>query len=59
MPALGHFATLSDHLKSLESKIILHMTYVCSELGISYATIYTLLASVGFAEIIEAQQVYG
>ena len=48
MPAVGRFATFSDHLKSPEAKMIMRMTDVCSELGVSRASVYRLLESESF-----------
>jgi len=48
MPVVEHFATFSDHLKSPEAKMILRMKDVCSELGVSRASIYRLLESGSF-----------
>jgi len=48
MPVVEHFATFSDHLKSPEAKMILRMKDVCSELGVSRASIYRLLQSGSF-----------
>ena len=43
-----HLATFSDYLKWLEAKMIMRMTDVCSELGVSRASVYRLLESGGF-----------
>ena len=48
MPVVERFATFSEHLKSLEAKMILRMKDVCSELGVSRASIYRLLESGSF-----------
>ena len=48
MPVVEHFATFSDHLKSPEAKMILRMKEVCSELGVSRASVYRLLQSGSF-----------
>ena len=48
MPVVEHFATFSDHLKSPEAKMILRMKDVCSELGVSRASVYRLLQSGSF-----------
>ena len=48
MPVVRLFATFSDHLKSPEAKMILRMKDVCSELGVSRASIYRLLESGSF-----------
>ena len=45
MPVVELFATFSDHLKSPEAKMILRMKDVCSELGVSRASVYRLLQS--------------
>ena len=48
MPVVEHFATFTDHLKSPEAKMILRMKDVCSELGVTGASIYRLLESGSF-----------
>ena len=48
MPVVEHLATFSDHLKSPEAKLILRIKDVCSELGVSRASIYRLLESGSF-----------
>jgi prophage regulatory protein len=48
MHEAGHLATFSDYLKSPEAKMIMRMTDVCSELGVSRASVYRLLESGGF-----------
>jgi prophage regulatory protein len=48
MHEAGHLATFSDYLKWLEAKMIMRMTDVCSELGVSRASVYRLLQSGSF-----------
>ena len=48
MPVAELFVTFSDHLKSPEAKMILRMKDVCSELGVSRASVYRLLQSGSF-----------